>query len=89
MIAPRSASTSQTTQTTSTSSQALVAVGDQSSGVPITALDDGSITVGSGKVVLTCTIGAGSPSIGGLQIGDRVHDMRCRNGVLASITLAA
>jgi hypothetical protein len=57
--------------------------------VPISAIGNGSITVGTGPVNLTCTTGEASPDIGGFQVGDRVTNMRCQNGVLVSITRAS
>jgi hypothetical protein len=77
-----SVSISQTGVITSTSGAVAFAA------VPISAIGNGSITVGSGPGTLTCTIGEGSPDIGGLQVGDRVTSMQCRNGVLTSITRA-
>ncbi len=38
----------------------------------VTAFDSGSISVKSGDHVFTCTLGDGSPSLGDLQVGDRV-----------------
>jgi hypothetical protein len=74
------------TQTISgaTTSSASALVGTTS----ITALGDGSITAGGGSLMLTCTIGAGSPDIGGLQVGDRLTRLEGRNGVLTSLTRA-
>jgi hypothetical protein len=56
--------------------------------VPISAIGNGSITVGTGPGILTCTIGEGSPDVSGLQVGDRITGMQCRNNVLTSITRA-
>jgi hypothetical protein len=77
-----SVSISQTGVITSTSGAVAFAA------VPISAIGNGSITVGTGPVNLTCTIAEGSPDVSGLQVGDRVTSMQCRNGVLTSITRA-
>jgi hypothetical protein len=53
---------------------------------PITAVSSTSISVG--PLSLTCTTGEGSPDIGGLQVGERLTRMECRNGVLTSLTRA-
>jgi hypothetical protein len=57
-------------------------------GTPITALTDSAISAGGGTVSLTCSIGAGSPDLGNLAVGDRIIRMDCKNGVLTSITRA-
>lgn len=54
----------------------------------ITALDGGSITTGSGKLSMTCRLGGDSPDLSGFQVGDKLSDARCKNGVLTSITRA-
>jgi hypothetical protein len=51
----------------------------------ITALGT-SITVGGGSLMVTCTVGDGSPDVSGFQVGDRLSRMECRNSVLTSIT---
>jgi hypothetical protein len=77
-----SVSISQTGVITSTSGAVAFAA------VPVSAIGNGSITVGTGPVNLTCTIGEGSPDISGLQVGNGVTSMRCQNGVLTSIARA-
>jgi hypothetical protein len=52
----------------------------------IAALSATSITAGRGPISLTCTLGDGSPDVSGLQVGDALREMRCRNGVLTSLT---
>jgi hypothetical protein len=54
----------------------------------ITAVGGSSITAGRGGLSLTCTLGEGSPDVSGFQVGDTLSDMRCRNGVLTSLTPA-
>jgi hypothetical protein len=70
-------------------SSAGLITGSGSGGAPISELTDTSITAGFGRINLTCTIGSGSPNLGGFQVGDRVTAMNCKNGVLTSITRAA
>jgi hypothetical protein len=56
--------------------------------ISITAAGNGSITAGGGTLALTCALGEGSPDIGGLQVGDRLTRMECRNGVLTALIRA-
>ncbi|HUY71249.1 MAG TPA: hypothetical protein VMV08_03345 [Gaiellaceae bacterium] len=50
----------------------------------ITALSSTSITAHDGDRTLTCSIGSGSPSVSGLNLGDHAT-VGCANGVLVSI----
>lgn len=54
----------------------------------VLALGNGSITAGRtiGPLSLTCTLGDGSPELGGFQVGDALTNMQCKNGMLTSIT---
>jgi hypothetical protein len=54
----------------------------------VTTLSDSSITAGAGSIGVTCTVGNGSPDIGGLQVGDGLTRMECRNGILTALVRA-
>ena len=73
------------TQTSSNTSIGTVSASGSAS-FAITAVSSTSISVG--PLSLTCRIGEGSPDISGLQVGDRLTRMECRNGVLTSLTRA-
>jgi hypothetical protein len=76
-------SSSSSTTSTSASNSALAIAGDFS----VTAIGNGSITVGSGsgRFSFTCTVGTGSPDVSAFHVGSRVSKMTCKNNVLATI----
>jgi hypothetical protein len=53
----------------------------------VLALGNGSITAGRpiGPLSLTCTLGDGSPEVGGFEVGDTLSNMQCKNGALTLI----
>jgi hypothetical protein len=89
---PSTTTSSSTSSSTIVTSQTIVGLSGSSSGISgtfsITAIGNGSITGGAGRISLTCTIGDGSPETGGLQVGDRLSYMHCKNGVLTDLTRA-
>lgn len=76
-----------TTTTTTTTTAATTTTAGTTTNMKgtIGALGTASITVGNGGESLTCSIGAGSPSIAGFSVGNAVS-MYCLNGALYALS---
>jgi hypothetical protein len=77
-----STSSSSTSSTSSSASNSALAIAGDFS---VTAIGNGSITVGSGHFSFTCSVSSGSPDVSAFKVGSHVSKMTCKDDVLATI----
>ena len=79
-----SSSASVSTSTSTSSAESKVTASVAAAAGPISAIGDGSITVGS----IACSIGSSSPDTSGFKVGDRVA-LQCSNDTLTGLSHTA